>query len=342
MHRLSFKKLKIPAVLILIAFLSLQLTGCITQDASMGTEGSIVIAADEFDQPIIRPAVERTFGKTIYTPQPESYFSIDWMDADKLSNKTASPLILLASSLEGDGPTTRLIRKMLAPDALKGVELGDYVVFRRRDPWAAPQLLLILAGENRFELGKNAEEWADSLFNWAHEFEIKRLQKKIFRRGEQKDLSAELIEKYGFNIRIQHDYITAQENDSLQFVRLIRHIPERWIMVHWGVREAGEKLNADFIFKRRKKLGAAFLDPVETYNERWTGRKRIFKGNEAVEVNGIWATVGPTGGGPFYSIGILDSANDKYYLIDGAVFAPGEKKSPYIWQLRAILETFKL
>ncbi|MBM3329182.1 MAG: DUF4837 family protein [Calditrichaeota bacterium] len=315
--------------------------GCSTKPYSSGEPGGLVVVADEFDRPVIRGAVERTFGREIETPQGEPHFRIEWIDAGRIGDRSRSPILLMAATTDGEGPTAEMVRKMLTGSVAEGVAAGDYLVFRREDPWARDQLLLMLVGRSRRELGDRAGAWCDSLYRWAYDFEMRRTTRSLFRRGEQTALAAELERRYGFRLRIQHDYLLAEENDSLQFVRLLRHYPDRWLTVAWGDLDSLTLLTPLFVFDRRRTIGNTFLDPVVQYEERMRADRSRLGNRDAILIRGLWATVDPTGGGPFFSYAIADSSRNRYYIIDGAVFAPGEPKMPFLWQLDAIARTFE-
>ena len=308
----------------------------------MGKEGSMLIVVDSLDLPVIRSEVNKRFGRTIYTPQPETEFQMSWIDAAELVDYTSAPLVLLAATIDGDGPTSNLLRKMLSPDIMEGVNSGEYVVFKRENPWSRPQMLLIVLGRDQKELGANIAEWSDSLYVWADGFERNRVQNQLFRKGEQRDIEKHISDQYGFKLRVMHDYLIAQENDSLDYIRLIRHYPERWIMVATGELNRDQDFNAQFIYDHRKSIGGSFLDPVLTYDDNWSSEDVSFGGGNAILVRGLWATLSPTGGGPFFCYGFMIPDSDRYYLIDGAVFAPGEEKIHFLWQLEVIAKTFEL
>ena len=138
---------------------------------------------------------------------------------------------------------------------------------------------------------------------------------------------------------MQLDYIETQDNDSLGFIRFIRHYPERWIMIAWGSVANDTLFTAEFIYHHRKSLGDAFLDPVITYDDRWSWTETMLNNQRAFLIRGLWATKGPTGGGPFFSYGFMVPDTNLYYIIDGAVFAPDRVKMPYLWQLDAMMHT---
>jgi len=263
------------------------------------------------------------------------------VDASTLAQQIRSPLILMTTALDGSGSTAEMVRGMLTLEVMEGVRKGSYIVFKRRNPWAKEQLLLILVSRDSHELADNAAAWSDSLCWWAVDFERQRIMGELFRRAEQKKMEQYVASRYGFQVRIQHDYLLAEENDSLSFIRLLRHYPDRWLTVAWGTLPKDSSFTPRYIFERRRAIGGAFLDPVELYDDRWTAEDATLAGGKACLVRGLWATVDPTGGGPFFAYGLLNPATRRYYLIDGAVFSPGTDKTPLLWQLDAIAHTFK-
>lgn len=332
---------RIKKLLLITLFVGvLTLNGCTPKPLAVGDSGSIVVVADDIDRPLVQNSLEQKFGKKIATPQQEPLFTLFWEDGKTLAEYTSTPIIILTASINGYGPTARLLNEMLTPTVKEGVISGEYSVFKRNDPWARHQLLLIITGKTQSDIGQNVDLWVDSLFQWAVDFERNRLSTQLFRRGEQTKLEEELTDKHGFNIRIQHDYFLSQDNDSLSFSRLIRHHPDRWVTIAWGPMSEEKLLTPDFIYERRKLIGSGFLDPVIHYDDFFKSETSTLNGQKAVLVRGLWATGEPIGGGPFFTYGIWDSALKRYYIIDGAVFSPGETKMKYLWQLETICQSF--
>ena len=328
--------------LALILIGALCLIGCSQRPLSVGSGGTLIVIADELDRSIIEKAIGLKFGHIIETPQPEPQFNIIWTDGDKLSDHTRNPLMLLAAPLDGVGPTADLLQRMLTSETRAGVESGDFAVFKKNDPWAMRQLLLIMVGRDRVELGKRMQEWIDSLYYWALDFEYDRLAKELTRRNNAREFNYSFDEQSGFRFDQQVDYIETLNIDSLRLIRFIRHYPERWLMISWGETMNGRLPDPVALYEHRKSLGNFFIDPVLTYDDHYQWREVSFNGLECILINGIWATIGSTGGGPFFSYCIEIPESNRYCIIDGAVFAPGESKMPYLWQLDAMAHTFSL
>ncbi|MFH0764966.1 MAG: DUF4837 family protein [Calditrichota bacterium] len=314
--------------------------GCSVKPFVQGDGGKLVVIADPLDRPIIQSTLMSTFGREVFTPQPEPLFNLTWTDGEGLAELTRSPVLLLAVTIDGEGSSADLLRKMVTGPVEEGIRSGAYEVFKRRDAWARGQLLLIVVGRTQRELGQRLESLADSLYKWAYQSEIDRLTHEQFARGEQRSIEKELHDKYGFNLRLQHDYILSEQSDSAGFIRFIRHLPERWIMAIWGELPDSEQFTPDFIYARRKSLGSMFQDPVMTYDDRWTWERGAIGGKRAILGRGLWATEGPTGGGPFFCYGWWNYQRNRYYIIDGSVFAPGQAKMPFLWQLETLAQSF--
>ena len=202
------------------------LNGCDLKRSAIGDGGNLVVIADEFDRPLIRGALEEKFGRIIATPHDEAMFNITWENGNTIVEKTRSPLLLLATTINGDGPTAELLNRMLTPEVEEGVKTGEYSVFTRKDPWMKNQLMLVLVGRNKNELGKRIDEWIDSLYSWAVTFEIERLQRETDNKRKSYEYTNIIDDNSGFELTLQLDYIETQENDSLEFVRFIRHYPD--------------------------------------------------------------------------------------------------------------------
>jgi hypothetical protein len=67
-----------------------------------------------------------------------------------------------------------------------------------------------------------------------------------------------------------------------------------------------------------------------------------FQGRYAIQLDGVWENLKHNIGGPFRSYGFYDESDQRIYLVDYSVFAPGLKKWPFMRQLEAMARTFKV
>lgn len=75
------------------------------------------------------------------------------------------------------------------------------------------------------------------------------------------------------------------------------------------------------------------------------GRVFDFKGNQAVEIRGLWIYDGPVfvgGGGPFVQYSILNKKTNRIVTVCGYVYGPSFEKREYIRELDAILNSIEV
>ena len=318
---------------------ALLVLGCGDKPAAHGSAGGLVVIADEADRSAIQPLLTGSFSRVIYTPQPESLFRISWTSADSLKLHIRSPLLLLAATLDGGGGASRLLRSMTTPEIEVGIRSGDLALFSRRDPWARGQWLLILAAPDGATLAWRARRWEDSLHTWAVTATLQRLKEPLRREGlstKEKRLS----EEYHFTLEMENGFKLVEANDSSGYIRWHLPKPSRWLTVAWGALPEPKRRTAQFLYERCKAMREAFSEPVVIYDDRWEWEEADINGLPAIKIRGLWAGLEPVGGGPFFCYGLWNLSDQRYYIIDGAVFAPGEAKMPYLWQLEAQAQTF--
>ena len=89
----------------------------------------------------------------------------------------------------------------------------------------------------------------------------------------------------------------------------------------------------------RARMGEA-LHNEEIVPESLVWSEEQLGSNQAVKLEGAWASTVFSGGGPFWSYFVADPAGQRVVLIDLLVFAPGEDKTAYFRQLAATAATF--
>jgi hypothetical protein len=116
------------------------------------------------------------------------------------------PQLLLIGILGSSTSTAGKIEAMLTPE-LKAriVNRQDYVL-KKDDPWAKEQRLVVLVAAHLDTLKQRLADNRDELFELFNQPLLERTKKEMYSRFEQTNLEKNLFEKYGWTLRIQHDY----------------------------------------------------------------------------------------------------------------------------------------
>ncbi len=297
-----------------------------------------VFTDDEVYSAAILP-LKAALERIIDTPQSETVFTLEHFPWEELQVNTGSANIILLGSLDGGGAVSRFVDDMLDEGARKGVTEGDFWIFTKRDPWRRNQLLCVIIAETPAQVSQKIREGATELFNTMNESVLKRIEASLYSVNENTALEREIREKHGFQLRIQHDYTLVAEDADNRFIRLRRFFPDRWLTISWI---KADSVTDSLMIAERKRLGKLFADPVRLYPDY----NRFWRAENAYPfdliMRGLWATEGPTGGGPFFISAVMSPSENLVYFIDGAVFAPDREKIPLLQQLEVMARTFKV
>ena len=323
----------------LIAVL-IALYGCATfRDRPLGSRNQITVVADESAWQAVAEPLSRAYEHEIRTPQPEKTYYLEHVEYAKLSEVTRRPYILFVAPLKSAGPTSVFLANALSPEATDGVNTGQYYVFEKPDLWARDQLVLFITAPTLVTLIDRINEHAADLYSLINDNRNQIVQSEMFARLEQTDLEKKYRQKYGWQLRIQHDYVPIIDDSSRNLVVLKRGYPDRWLTVHW-LDGDHNYLSLEQVAAVRDTLGNWFPDAVFEYPDYNKYHSLDFRGRAAGLLTGLWATHSDIGGGPFFTYAIYDSILQRTFFVDGAVFAPQDLKEPYLRQLQIMARTF--
>jgi hypothetical protein len=316
------------------------LFGCATfRDRPLGSRNQIVVIADESVWQAVADPLSRAYEREIRTPQPEKTYYLDHVQYAQLSDITRRPYILFVAPLKSPGPTSVFLSNALSPEATDGVNSGEYYVFEKPDLWARDQLVLFVTAPTLVNLIDRINEHANELYSLINDDRNQIVQSEMYSRLEQTDLEKKFRLKYGWQLRIQHDYVPIIDDSSRNLVMLKRSYPDRWLSIHW-LDGDHDYLSLKEVAAVRDTLGKWFPDPVFEYPDYYQYHAVDFRGRAAGLLTGLWATNSDIGGGPFFTYAIYDSVLQRSFFLDGAVFAPQDDKEPYVRQLQIMARTF--
>ena len=336
--RLSMIKRK-TFVFVLAAFC---LLGCYKIELVRGPEYNMYIFAEESDWLQLEPILSEVFQQTVMTPQPESHFNLIQVNADSMGIYLFHKHLLFVSTLESEGKIADIVMRSIdKPELKEKVRNGESFLFKKSDQWGKDQLILTMVSSSIPKLKQQIQENRDFIYDMALQHQQRLVKQLMYDRLENTDLSEELLGKYQWNVRVQHDYFVALDDSVDRFVFLRRRQPERWLFVKWFDGLDPSSITLDWYLDMRDSIGVWYYGG-DTVNRGYTGSKvSDFQGRWCLKIEGLWENEEKVAGGPLLAYVFYDEPTRRTYVIDCAVFAPNRLKIPYLDQLNNMANTFQ-
>jgi hypothetical protein len=313
---------------------------CQREITGTGDENAIIVIADSTDYAFLHDELSRTFEREIPTPWPEKIFELKQVPVRQMKNYLHHPQLLLLGVLGSGGPASNKIREMLTPEVTERIKNGKNYVLKKDDPWGKAQRLLVLCSIHLDTLKQRIAANRDELFELCNQPLLERTKREMYGQFEQKKLAEAMLRKYGWSLRIQHDYHLYKEFPQENFVMLRRLAPERWLFVSWQPLNDPKLITRAAVVEWRNRLGNRFYENDRIVEDELTSRAVDFAGRRALELQGLWENKSKVAGGPFKAWAFYDENTRCAFLIDIAVFAPGKEKIKYLRQLEIMARTF--
>jgi hypothetical protein len=338
-------------ILFLFLFAALIIAGC---DPSLkparGLEDEIYVVADSVEYEELRTALETTFEKLIYTPQPEKLFTLNRISVNQIERHKNKKNIIIAAPLNSSSTTAQFINAVIDSAAkMKLVENNEFLI-EKRDLWAKDQLVMVLTSPGIQELEFNILQNKDNLLYSFQNISDKRLYASLYNsQYEREEVEGKLLKDYGWIIYVQADFQLAMNKPEDNFVWL-RRSPnsdmERWLFIHWIENASPELLNPDSIKAIRNRMTEKYYRTsgddayVVIAKDYYTTSEINFKGRYAIFTQGLWDLNIKGMGGPFINYTFYDEKSKRLYMLDGSVFAPKYYKRNLIQQMDVTLQSF--
>ncbi len=322
---------------------------CAQKGQSMGSLRNIVVLADSLLWEQVEGPVTRILSEEKYTPQPEMIFVLNRIDPAKIGELKKYSQILLIGTLDQQGVTKNLLDQLL-PAGSKGrqlVENNERSFFPVKDPWSREQLLGVLVSNDLPTLLENLNTDKKTIFDAFDEHVNSRVFNQAYYTYEQKNVEKKLMDQYGWSIRVPHDFAMTIDSSAARFIWLRRTGPNRLIrdlFVYWEPVADPSILSKEWILEKRANIAKdyykgyyVYTDSLIKVNEELVN----FYENYSIKLDGIWQDDSLNIGGPFRSYAFYSETDGRLYLLDGAVWAPEQRKWPFLRQLDIIMHTFK-
>ncbi len=329
-------------IVALLMWLGLGAGSCEMQRRALGDDHIIAVVADSTMFTLLKPALSKAIEKELRTPWPEKIFEIKYVLPGELKSAVMRQNVVMLGTLDGKDQTSQQVQSMLSESMKQRVQAGEAYLFRKDSPWAKGQLLLVLAAPTAGELFDRIDENADYIFSILREHSLERTKKIMFSRYEQKKIEDMLLQKYGWTLRVQHDYVVFQEIPEAGFVHLRRTSPERWLFVHWEETDDPTVVtDREWMIKKRNEIGRLFYEDDVVVDTLYTFYEDEIAGRWVLVFQGLWENNKRIAGGPLKIFAFYDENTRRAYMIDIAVFAPGKRKEPFMRQLEIMARTFR-
>jgi hypothetical protein len=301
-------------------------------------------------------AIEETFGKGIETlPGYEATYRLIYRDFStntQLDDLRQYKNLIIAAPIDDETNVGNLIRAILSSDVEERVRSGESFAFPMEDRWVRDQWTLLLTANTDDELAEKILNSERSLVGHLKEREFERRKREVYRRGEQVAMNDSLWQKYGWKIRMQHDYVWTVQEDNAAVFR--RYLPEndRWILAWWKEDVTDiDFIDENWINATRDSLLEKYIQgerdgsyvTTEYRNPRKVITNPIERDDHIVgyETLGTWRMTNDFMGGPFAHFTYYDPESERLFLIEYGQFAPSVPKRRFVSQFRAMGRTFE-
>ena len=323
----------------LLALAALTLAGCDQKSVAYGDANSIIAVMSPELWAQVSEDVYGALEQTIQTVREEKTFTVTYQDpgAEEWGNLRRFRQMLLVGT-DADPWIAQALATAREP--VDGPGMSQVY-----DVWSRGQnvtVVLLSEAEALDEIRGYLPEIRALLDEQFRQY----ARSRMFMTGPDTALADTLMAEAGFSLLLPVVYKWAQ-NDSVYVFRNDNPDPSeliRQIAVTWRS-PVPPDVTADGILAWRSEMVQGYYSqPQAVELENLTSRAFTQGGNDALEVQAIWTNPPELpwpAAGPFITRAVTCSAQDRVYLVDAWLFAPGKEKYEYMIQLETILDSFQ-
>ena len=311
-----------------------------TLPVAQGGDNEIVIVTSKFDKPQIGTILSNILTDTLFTPQAEPYFKLIWVEPERFNDVKNYVNVIVAgigNSPSNDG--ARLIKNILSEEQYNSsLEEGNHLIFSK-DIFARDQNFLIINGpsfEKINELSLDQGPWLKKQFDILFE---KRQSEFLFEESTlQKELENNVLNKYGWGIKIPWGYTVIRDSSEQQIFWIGRDLPFRWLAIQW---EDGLLFSDSLtVVNFAKEFPVNFFKHIRYTDYKFKIEPSTFNGFGSWKISGLWESIEEAQGGPFISHLFYHEKSDRTYFIHSMIFHPGRDKYLLLKQVDIVAKTF--
>ncbi len=324
----------------LLTVVLLGVGGCGQLPLAYGDGNSLVAAMDTTLWSHVSDSVEAVLAPTIFTVAEEKTFSISYQDPARpaWANLQRFRNILLVGTA-GDPWMQQPLRKL-------GSAAHGPGLYEAHDVWAEGQSIELVvlsrpddASELLSHLSAVHETFDQEFREWA--------TNRMFISGIDSALNDTLMARARFSLIVPKVYQWHRSADSVYLFRNDNPDPSqlvRQVMVTWQSPIPPELQAKDLLAWRARIVAKYYLEPQDVDSTAMRGGAFEYRGRQAYQIQGVWKnppSLGWPGAGPFILRAIACPQQNRLYLVDAWLYAPGKSKYQYMVELRTILDSFR-
>lgn len=218
----------------------------------------------------------------------------------------------------------------------------------QRDVWAAPQIVVNLAGPTYPAIAKMLEKEGNRFIQLIEQAERDRTVMNA-RKYEVEALRTHVEDKFGMTMYFPKGYSLNLDTTDFSWISYETPRTSQGVFVYQYPYTDENTFTQEYLVAKRDEFvnqyimgptGNSYMStetivPAEfsgiTFNNRYYGR-----------IRGLWTVIGHPMGGPFISLSTVDEENNRVVTVEGYVFAPRLDKRNYLRQVEALLLSAKL
>jgi len=328
-------------LLSLLPILALTTTAC-EKGLAYGDPNAVIVAAPRDWWPMIEDSVETVLSPPIQTVREEHTFRITFQDPTE-ENWTRlrrfKEIVLIG------GPEDPWMAEALAtlPDT---TEIIPPDLLETTDVWARDQNATIILVDPEGDIPYQVNFRLPRVHRILDERFREGVEIRMFVSGRDSALADSLEAMAGFSLILPEVYRWAHE-DSVYIFRNDNPDPSeliRQFTVTWR-HPAPNIFPADSLLDWRREVAQEYFNfPQVVDRESIRAGRPPFPFADVYEIRGAWSN--PPGStwpaaGPFVLWGVFCPGQDRLYMVDAWLYAPGTDKWEYMLQLERILGSFR-
>ena len=303
-----------------------------------GDANSIIAAMRPDVWDVVREDVYDALEPTIRTVRDEPTFTVTYQDpeAPEWSNLRRFRQLLLVGTGEEPWMQQALERAR--------EEVSGPGVYRAYDVWARGQqatIVLAEAGGEAEEVRRHLGEINATLDQQYREY----ARNRMYMTGPDTALADTLMRTARFEVVVPIVYRWSRQDSTFTFrndnpdpAELIRQVTVTWRS------PIPEGIQGEDILEWRAEVAAAYGEPQDVDLADVEAGPIEHRGQDAYQIQAIWKNppeLDWPAAGPFITRAVVCPQQDRMYLLDAWLYAPGKEKYEYMIQLETILDSFR-